>query len=574
MTITAANHFNGAVSLTDTLPSGLVCGTINPTTVTGSGTATVSCNATVAGNYTLTITGTNGTLSHSATILFSAQDYTITANFVSVQINAGSSGSSILTITPLNHFSGTVSLSASGTAGLNPAVNPTNLPGGSGTATLAFSSSTAGNYTATINSSSGTLTHAITVTVQVVDFAIGASPTAITILAGASGNSTATVTVLNGFSGTVNLTLATSMGLTATITPTNIARAGSSTLTVSASASGDYSVAIRAASGSLSHTIGVIIHVLDYSLIGNPVSIVTPIGSSTSSTLTLQSLNGYSGNVSLTYTVQAASTGSSAGGLGGGSHPLIMAPPEVLPAVSVSPQSFQFSPGGTQRSTVSISLPSNLSAGNYLITVMTSDGKLSHQIVLTIAATDFSITATPNSTTLKPGSNTTIVVNLRSLNFFQGNVTLAVTSPAGGPIGTLSTPTIQLTFYSNVNLNLTIQVPSNTALGNYTITIQATSGTVSHALSVPVSVTATGFATILAEVFSIQNSISISATIILALLATFGALKIKTYRRGNSGLHRRCGIENHTFQRSATSRFLSYPSGLPLLWGARSRDDL
>src|SRR5207247_6727341 len=52
ITISSINHFAGLVNLTDTVPSGLTCGTITPNSVTGSGPATVSCNETVAGNYT------------------------------------------------------------------------------------------------------------------------------------------------------------------------------------------------------------------------------------------------------------------------------------------------------------------------------------------------------------------------------------------------------------------------------------------------------------------------------------------------------------------------------------------
>src|SRR5207247_1476133 len=159
ITLGAVNGFSGIVTLGDVAPSGLTCGTITPNSVTGSGTATVSCNATVSGNYTLTVTGTNGALSHSTTIIISVQDYTITANIANVAINAGTAGSSTITITPLNHFSGTVSLSASATTGLTMAINPTSVSGGSGTATLTFSSNAAGNYTVTIDSLNGTLSH-------------------------------------------------------------------------------------------------------------------------------------------------------------------------------------------------------------------------------------------------------------------------------------------------------------------------------------------------------------------------------------------------------------------------------
>ncbi len=476
-------------------------------------------------------------------------------------------------ITALNHFSGSVSLSVSGTAGLSPAVSPASLPGGSGTATLTFSSSTAGNYTATITSSSGTLTHTIVVSVQVVDFAVAASPTTITVLAGATGNSTITVTAMNGFSGTVNLILTPSMGLTATTAPTSIAGSGSSTMLVSASVSGDYSIMIRGTSGSLSHMMGVVIHVLDYSLAGNPVTPVTPVGSSTSSALTFQSLNGYAGNLNLTYTVQAdPSTTSGSSGLGGGRRGLIMAPPAILPMVSISPQSFQLSSGGTQQSIVSISLPSNLPSGNYLITITANDGMLSRQIVLTLVATDFSLTGTSNSATIQAGSNTTITIGLQSLNFFQGSVTLTVTGSNGGPFGTLSTSTVQLTIYSNVNLNLTIMVPSTTPAGNYTITIQAISGTVSHSLSISVTVPS-GFATILSEILSPHNSVSTTAVAIFTLLTVFGTLKFRTYQKQNASLSRRRRIEIHIHNQPATSRLLSYSSTVPLLWRPASRDE-
>src|SRR5207253_8653323 len=122
VTVTTVNHFAGIVSLTVTIPSGLTCGNITPSTITGSGTATVSCHATVSGNYTLTITGTSGSLSHSVTIVITVQDYTITSNPESVEINAGTTGSSIITITPQNHFSRAVSLSVTSTTGLTLAI--------------------------------------------------------------------------------------------------------------------------------------------------------------------------------------------------------------------------------------------------------------------------------------------------------------------------------------------------------------------------------------------------------------------------------------------------------------------
>src|SRR5207253_2405742 len=389
-------------------------------------------------------TGTSGYLVHNTTAIFRFQNFTVSVSLPST-VNAGSYATSTITIGAVNGFSGTVTLSDAAPSGLTCGTVTPNSVTGSGTATVSCNATVSGNYTLTVTGTNGALSHSATIIISVEDYTITANPSTVTILAGATGNSTVTITALNRFGGTVSLMLTPSTGLTATIVPSSIAGSGPATMSASASTSGDYSVTIRATSGSLSHTIGIVIHVLDYSLTGNPTSLIAPIGSNTSSSLTIQSLNGYDGNMSLTFTVQPDTPTQSAGGSGGGGHTLILAPPAVtLPSVSISPQSFLLSPSGAQQSTVSISLPPNLPVGDYLITVTASDGTLSHQILLTLAATDFSLTATPNSASLPSGSNSTIVLNLESLNLFQGNVTLTLASQAGGPTGTLSTSTVQL----------------------------------------------------------------------------------------------------------------------------------
>jgi len=64
--VTALNGFGGTVSLSVTPSSGLIA-RISPTNITGSGTATVTMSAATNGTYTVTVTGTSGTLKHSVT---------------------------------------------------------------------------------------------------------------------------------------------------------------------------------------------------------------------------------------------------------------------------------------------------------------------------------------------------------------------------------------------------------------------------------------------------------------------------------------------------------------------------
>ena len=96
LTISSVNSFSGTVSLTDTVPTGLSCGTINPSTVTSSGGSAVSCSGSYAGAFPVTITGTSGSLTHSVTVNFSSMDFTISSSSPSASVQPNGSGTSTI----------------------------------------------------------------------------------------------------------------------------------------------------------------------------------------------------------------------------------------------------------------------------------------------------------------------------------------------------------------------------------------------------------------------------------------------------------------------------------------------
>src|SRR5260370_858168 len=177
ITIHPLNGFNGNVTLTASgLPSGVSAsfGT-NPATTSSLLTLSAAGTATV-GTYTVTIAGASGTVSNTATIALTVNpvgNYTLSASPGSVAIVQGTSGASTVTVTPLNGFNSSVSLSAAGlpsgvTASFNPTSTPSSGTASSSTLTLtASSTATTGTVTVTVTGTSGSLTKTTTISLTV-----------------------------------------------------------------------------------------------------------------------------------------------------------------------------------------------------------------------------------------------------------------------------------------------------------------------------------------------------------------------------------------------------------------------
>ncbi len=186
--------------------------------------------------------------------------FTLSASPGSLSITRGTSGTSMVTITPQNGFSGSVSLSASGLpSGVTASFSP-NPATATSTLTLAASgTATTGTVTVTVTGTSGILANPTTISLTVTaapNFTLSASPGSLSIMQGASGTSTVTITPQNGFSSSVSLSASgLPSGVTASFSPNPATTTSTLTLAASGTATtGTVTVTITGTSGSLTHT--------------------------------------------------------------------------------------------------------------------------------------------------------------------------------------------------------------------------------------------------------------------------------------------------------------------------------
>src|SRR5205814_1144539 len=120
VSVTPSGGFASTVNLSATgLPSG-ASATFSPASIpNGSGNSTMSVTtstSTPTGSYTLTITGTSTSpsLTHSTTVTLVVNSFSVSASPSSQTVTRGNSTNYTVTVTPINGFSGTVTLRVRG----------------------------------------------------------------------------------------------------------------------------------------------------------------------------------------------------------------------------------------------------------------------------------------------------------------------------------------------------------------------------------------------------------------------------------------------------------------------------
>jgi hypothetical protein len=212
------------------------------------------------GNFNVTARGTSGSLSHSATSVLDAQDFSLTVSPWSQTVATGGTATVVLTAAGLGGFNGSINLAVYSAPSCGQiSYSPYSItPGGSATFQFNTTSCSPSGYGLGIRGCYGTLCRYIGATVYAgsgPDFTITASPNSQSVAAGGNTSYTIGSTSYNGFSGTIYLPPPSlPSGVTASFGSSYIAAGGSTTLTVYASAGaavGTYTLGVTGQSGSL-----------------------------------------------------------------------------------------------------------------------------------------------------------------------------------------------------------------------------------------------------------------------------------------------------------------------------------
>lgn len=513
VSITSINGFSGPVTLSSSgQPSG-VSVNFSPTNPTppagGSADSSVSvsvANFVQAGSYPLTITGSGSSsyiIQHSTQLnlqVSSPQDFTITVNPSSINIQKGGSTTASVIVSAIGGFSSPVGLSASNgvPSGVQVGFSPNPITPGSSTMSINVAASAGvGTFNFQVLGTSGSLSHGTTFTMTISQaaqpsFSLSSSSGSIALSQAGPGSVKIGVSSVNGFSSPVN-TYASWVGPTptgVTVTgpgtltpPPNGAASGTLTLTASASASvGNYLLSLVGTSGSLSTSTNIGVQILtgagDFSISLSPTTMTMIQGSAAGSTLTIQSSGTFSSPVTL--------SASPASGLS-----VSFATNPLTPPVA-----------GKTTTQVTITAAGIVGTGTYTVPIIGTGGSLSHTTSITVTVNeaetpDFTVVAGPNAISIVQGSTGNSVIAVLSQSGFSSTVTLSVSWTLPGPGGVSYNLPSPITPQPNTvaTSTLTVTASSGASVGTYTLEVTGSSGALIHETQITVQISGSSVTT-------------------------------------------------------------------------------
>ena len=195
-------------------------------------------------------------------------DFSVSVNPSALTVKAGSSATTIVTVTSINGFSSPVTVSAAVPVGWSVPASVIVNPTGSAVMSIAAPAGVSGAFKVVLSATDGVATKTVTVNVQVVkpDYSLSASPSSLMVKQGSMGTTKVTVKSLDSYQGTVTLSVSgLPAGSKATFSKNPVSADSYATLTISTTrttAKGTYTITVNGVDASgLAHLVKISVRI-------------------------------------------------------------------------------------------------------------------------------------------------------------------------------------------------------------------------------------------------------------------------------------------------------------------------
>jgi pseudomonalisin len=466
-------------------PSGMIAAFSSATLVPGTGTDSLTVNATsaaLAGSYNLVITASGGAYSQTINLpvtLAVPPNFALTLASSSVSAVQATATAVIATVSDIGTFSNPTALSLSGLPiGMTGSFSSnTFLAPGAGTSILSLTPSLStppGKYTINVVGTGGGLVKSVPLVVTVTaapSFTLSASASALTVQAASlSGTVVLTVSNLTGnFSAPVSFTVS-GLPLNVAFSAPNLAApgSGSSTLTITALSTvtpGQHLITVTATGGTVAQSANILLTVLavpGFTLKTDVPSLGVTAGATFTTTLSIVGQNSFNSPVTLTIgTLPTGITASlSSNTISGTTGTAIL---NIQTASTLAPGSYTISLSGTSP-LITTALPSQTTT-----------------IHLTVGSVQTTLSAA--TLTVKRGTSASVTVNEIGTNFTGSVVFTAANLPNG-----VSASFLPNSVAGSGSTQLTLAVTASAVPNSYTITVRTSAGGTVVTTSLPLAI--------------------------------------------------------------------------------------
>lgn len=295
-------------------------------------------------------------------------------------------------------------------------------------------------------------------------FTLSSSPSSQGVIAGSATSFTLGITPLAGFSGSVTFSVTgLPSGASAQFTPNPASSSASMQVTTSASTPGGTStLTITGVSGAITRTVTASLAVTtpDFSLSATPGTRSIAAGLSTTYSIAINPVSGFSSNVALS--VSGLPAGATA---------------DITP-----------NPAGTS-ATLTVNTAASTPGGTSALSITGVSGALTRtaSASLTVTTPDFSLGASPGTRSIAPGQSTTYAIAINPVSGFSSSVALSVSGlPAGASADFTPNP-------AGTSATLTVTTDASTTGGTNVLTITGVAGLLTRTTTASLQITAPSF---------------------------------------------------------------------------------